>query len=239
MHSMLAFASTEPDRRAVTTAAGALAAVLGLRVEPRPLPPATDIGAVVQEVLSDVEKVEPAVVALPYSAGHAAHVVTDLIQRCPRPVLVVPVKKRLLATTQVDRVLVPLDGTAVSADTVAETVGMFCARGIDVVVLHVFEQSTVPKFWDQAEHARKSWAEEFLARFCDRPTARLEMRSGAPGAHIVDVAMAEHADLIALGWAQNLSAGRAHTIRAALANSAIPVLLLPQARADDETTVTP
>jgi nucleotide-binding universal stress UspA family protein len=154
-------------------------------------------------------------------------------------VLVVPVSKRPLATSDLDRVLVPLDGTTLSADTVAEAVGIFCARGIDVVVLHVFDQSTVPRFWDQAVHARKSWAEEFLARFCDRPNARLELRSGAPGDNIVDVAMAEHADLIALGWAQNLSAGHAHTIRVTLANSPIPVLLLPQSRQDDETAVTP
>lgn len=239
MDTMLVFATTEADRRAVTTAADALARVLGLRVEPRHLPPAIDTIAVVQEVLADVEKVEAAVVALPYSAGHAAHVANDLIQRCRRPVLVVPVSKRPVATSDLDRVLVPLDGTALSAETVAEAVGMFCARGIDVVVLHVFDHSTVPRFWDQAVHARKSWAEEFLARFCDRPNARLELRSGPPGTNVVDVAVAEHVDLIALGWSQNLSAGRAHTIRVALANSPVPVLLLPRLRGDVETVVTP
>jgi hypothetical protein len=242
MRVMLAFTSSEVDQRAVTAASCALASVLGLRVEPRRLRADHDAAgarAAVQAVLDAVTDPAVALLALPYSPGHTAHLVTDVIQRCPRPVLVVPISKRQLATTDVDRVLVPLNGTALSADTVAEAVGMFCARGVDVVVLHVFDESTVPKFWDQAEHARKSWAEEFLARFCDRPNARLELRSGAAGASVVDVAMAEHADLIALGWSQNLSPGHAHTIRAALANSPIPVLLLPQSQADGETAVRP
>ena len=64
-------------------------------------------------------------------------------------------------------------------------------------------------------------------------------RSGVSLPWTHQVAMAEHADLIALGWSQNLSAGRAHTIRVALANSPIPVLLLPQSRADDQAAVTP
>ncbi len=51
--------------------------------------------------------------------------------------------------------------------------------------------------------------------------------------------MAEHADLIALGWAQDLSAGHAHTIRGTLASSPIPVLLLPRPRVDEETAVKP
>ncbi|HET9188199.1 MAG TPA: universal stress protein [Acidothermaceae bacterium] len=242
MPVMLAFAATAADQRTVTTASCAVASVLGLQVEARRLGADRDAAvadAVVQGILDDVASADVALIALPYSPGHAAHLVTDVIQRCPRPVLVVPVLKRPLETIEVDRVLVPLNGTALSADTVAEAVDMFCAHGIDVVVLHVFDESTVPKFWDQAEHARKSWAEEFLARFCDRPNARLELRSGAPGANIVDVAVAEHADLIALGWAQNLSPGHARAIRAALANSAIPVLLLPQSQADDEAAVRP
>lgn len=242
MPVMLAYAATEADQRAVTTASCAVATVVGLRVEQRRLGTGHDAAlgdAVVQAVLDDVASADVKMVALPYSPGHAAHLVIDVIQQCPRPVLVVPVGKRPLETAELDRVVVPLNGTASSADTVAETVGMFCAHGIDVVVLHVFDQSTVPMFWDQAEHARKSWAEEFLARFCDRPNARLELRSGAPGANIVDVAVAEHADLIALGWAQNLSAGHAHAIRATLASSPVPVLLLPQSGLDDETAARP
>ena len=242
MRVMLTFASREADQRAVTPVSCALADVLGLRVEPsrpRAAHEAADTDAVVQDVLDAVADPQVAVLALPYSPGHLAHLVTHVIQRCPLPVLVVPAGKRLPPPTVVDRVLVPLNGTAVSADAVAETVGMFCAHGVDVVVLHVFDESTVPRFWDQAEHARQSWAEEFLARFCDRPNARLELRSGTPGANVVDVAIAEHADLIALGWAQDLSPGRAHTIRATLASSPIPVLLLPQSPADDAAEVTP
>jgi hypothetical protein len=37
-------------------------------------------------------------------------------------------------------------------------------------------------------HARKSWVEEFLTRYCNQPNARMELRSGTPGEHILDVA---------------------------------------------------
>jgi len=227
-----AFASTDRDEAPVTAASTAVADVLGLTVERRRLGVDGDWRAAVNTVLSGVADPDVVLAALPYSAGHAARLVATVIQRCPKPVLVVPVSRRPAPPAAVDRVLVPLDGTASSANAVAETVELFCARGADVVVLHVFNQATVPRFWDQPEHARKSWTDEFLARFCDRPNTRMEVRSGTPGESIVDVAVAEHADLIALGWAQDLSAGHAATIRAALANAAIPVLLLPQRSPD-------
>jgi nucleotide-binding universal stress UspA family protein len=236
---IVAFASTDRDEAAVTAASTAVADVLGLAVERRRLAVDRDPRDTVTTVLRDVADPDVVLAALPYSAGHTARLVAALIQRCPKPVLVVPVRRRPAPTTLVDRVLVPLDGTALSANAVAETVGMFCARGADVVVLHVFNQATVPRFWDQPEHARKCWADEFLARFLDRPNTRMEVRSGTPGESIVDVAGAEHADLIALGWAQDLSAGHAATIRTALANSAIPVLLLPQESRDTPPDGTP
>jgi len=41
------------------------------------------------------------------------------------------------------------------------------------VVLHVFDAQTVPKFWDQHAHAGQAWEQEFLARYCALPGARL------------------------------------------------------------------
>lgn len=234
MPTLLAFASTEQDRRAVAAAATALARILQLTVEWRPLPAGEDGGS----VLHAVEAGPVAVAALPYAAGHVAHVVTDVIQHCPKPVLLVPIRRRAVVRAAIDRVLVPLDGTPACADAVAETAGVFCARGTDVVVLQVFDATTVPRFWDHPEHAREIWMEEFLARYCDYRPARMELRSGLAGESILDVAAAEHADLIALAWAQNLSAGRARTVRATLDAATIPVLLLPRPGAAELSEVT-
>ena len=76
-----------------------------------------------------------------------------VVQRSARPVVLVPAAARG-RRPQIRRVLVPLDGTAESAAAVAETVEQFARAGVDLVVLHVFDAETVPRFWDQAAHAR-------------------------------------------------------------------------------------
>jgi hypothetical protein len=43
------------------------------------------------------------------------------------------------------------------------------------VVLHVFDAQTIPGFWDQHAHAGHAWTQEFLARNCALPGARLEL----------------------------------------------------------------
>ena len=111
----------------------------------------------------------------------------------------------------------------------AETVEQFARAGVDLVALHVFDAETVPRFWDQAAHARRAWAEEFLARYCAQPGMRLELRSGVAGEHVLDVAEAERADMIALGWSQHLDPGRARTVRRTVRDAVVPVMLVPMA----------
>ena len=74
---------------------------------------------------------------------------------------------------------------------------------------------------------RRAWAEEFLARYCAQPEVRLELRTGVAGEHVLDVAEAERADMIALGWSQQLDPGRAHTVRRAVLDAVVPVMLVP------------
>ena len=95
------------------------------------------------------------------------------------------------------------------------------------MVLHVFDAQTVPKFWDQHAHAGQAWGQEFLARYCALPRARLELRSGAAAEHVVKVAGAEQADMIALAWSQRLEPGRALVVRRAVLDAGVPVMLVP------------
>ena len=111
-------------------------------------------------------------------------------QRSARPVVLVPAAARG-RRPEIRRVLLPLDGTAESAAAVAGAVEQFARAGVDLVALHVFDAETVPRFWDQAAHARRAWAEEFLARYCAQPGARLELRTGVAGERVLDVAEAE------------------------------------------------
>jgi hypothetical protein len=82
-------------------------------------------------------------------------------------------------------------------------------------------------FWDQPAHAGHTWAQEFLARYCAQPGARMELRSGAAAEHVLKVARAEKADMITLAWSQRLDPGRAPIVRRAIVEAAVPVMLVP------------
>ena len=230
MPDILAFTESAEDTEAVQGITAALARTLHLKSEQRELPSGTD--DVSAAVLLSIDDPAVQLAVLPYCAGDLARKITGVIMNCPKPVVLMPIGRGATSPGMISRVLVPLDGTHESAGTMAETIALFAASGTDIVVLHVFDETTVPKFWDQPAHARKSWDEEFLARYCNQPDARLELRTGRPGESIPDVAATEHADLIALGWAQNLSAGRASTVRTTLSRASTPILLLPVANAE-------
>jgi len=147
-------------------------------------------------------------------------------QQSAKPVVLVPAEARD-QPPQIRRVLLPLDGTAQSASAVADTAEQLARGGAELVVLHVFDAQTVPKFWNQHAHAGQAWGQEFLARYCALPGARLELRSGAAAEHVVKVAGTEQADMIALAWSQRLEPGRALVVRHAVLDTGLPVMLVP------------
>lgn len=152
--------------------------------------------------------------------------VWQIARAASKPIILVPANAKARAFS---RVLVPLDGTAESAAAVQKSIDLLADTGAELVVLHVFDRTTVPACWDQAAHARAGWEDEFMARFCPRSQGTLHLRSGVPGEHVVDVATTEHADLIVLGWSQRLAEGRAKTVRETVTHAGVPVLLLPMA----------
>lgn len=170
---------------------------------------------------------EPSVVAAVLVAEpDEAATCWQVVQRADKPVALVPSGARTSGT--ISRALVPLDGTRESADAVSTLVELLAGAGVDIVVLHVFDATTVPMFWDQAAHTEQAWSAQFLERHV--PTgARLALRSGTPGEHVVSVADAERADLIALGWSRHLGPGRALTVRRSVLRAGRPVLLVPVA----------
>jgi nucleotide-binding universal stress UspA family protein len=65
-----------------------------------------------------------------------------------KPVVVVPPEPRDPPPAGLHRVLVPLDGTADTARAVEQTMSWFAGSGVEIVSLHVFDATTVPRFWD-------------------------------------------------------------------------------------------
>lgn len=161
----------------------------------------------------------------------------ELISTTATPIVVLP-ERLPLHLTSVSRVLLPLDGSWEAAAAIAPTTALLAGAGVDLVVLHVFTPTNVPKFWDHLFYAREAWEPEFLARYCPEPGARLRLRRGTPGEQVLSVAAEEDADMIVLGWSQRLDPDRSATVRQSVTEAQIPVLLMPVPPKGSGRTVT-
>jgi nucleotide-binding universal stress UspA family protein len=133
------------------------------------------------------------------------------------PVVVVPPAAEV--APRIRRVLVPLEGTMSSSLAPRSIIELAGGSEVEVVVLHV----------DGPDDDDERWTRQFLARFCPwgLGNVRMERRAGRRDDVLPLVADELQADLIVLGWAQQLSHGRAPVVRATLERSKIPVMLIP------------
>jgi hypothetical protein len=130
------------------------------------------------------------------------------------------------------RILVPVEGgvrTAPAPGAVIEIARKAGARAVEVVVLHVLEEGSLPAFTDQPQHEHPAWAREFVRRFCPWGigAVSLQTRVGRSDELVPQAARESDVDLVALGWAQELAEGRARVVRATLERSGVPVMLVP------------
>lgn len=153
------------------------------------------------------------------------HVALALITSIDKPVVAVPPDATL--SERLRRVVVPLDREPATARSVEGFTRMACRHALDVVVLHVHQEGSLPPFSDQPEYDTQAWIDEFVARYCPRLPVRAEVRLGLPGSEIVEFASGAGADLVVLAWGQDLSAGRGSTVREVLERCRVPVVLLP------------
>lgn len=168
------------------------------------------------------------------------HVALSVAERVAKPLLVVPPGARLPdPDQQFRRVLLPLEGTTASTASVAPIVSMLADAGVELVAVHVFERTAVPRFWDHPGHAEQSWAVEFLNRWCAEPRVDLHLRRGAAPTAVLEVSEREGVDLVTLGWSQHLAPHRALVVNEALSRSRVPILLIPQTADTAATTGAP
>lgn len=156
----------------------------------------------------------------------AGHTTIAVLQQVHRPLIAVPPGSPAVVA-DLKRVLLPLDGTLTTARSVQDTVTLLARSGAEFIVLHTFTAGTIPPFWNGTPQVQAAWEHEFLARYCAALNCRLVLRTGPPGAHVVELASTEDADLMALGWHQDLSETHAAVVREALIRSPVPILLLP------------
>jgi len=224
MRTVLATLASGVVKGPVTDLATAIADVAGVGVRHIDLPSGDAVGQATR-VLAELADRDTVLGVLPAGAPRQ-DLCWQVLRGAAKPVVLVP--PTLRATPHViSRVLIPLDGTPESTAAVAGTMDLLALAGVDIVVLHVFDADTVPKFWDHPGHADQAWQAEFLARHCTQPGVRLELRSGVAGEHVLDVAAAEKVDLIALGWSKHLDGDRARTVRRTVLEADVPVMLVP------------
>jgi hypothetical protein len=198
------------------------AAVAGVPLMVVDLPPVT---AIVEQAASpDVLAVVLAVRREPAGEHEAGQTALAVLAQSTKAVIVVPPKEAV--RTRPGRALVPLDGTRAVSASVNATIRQLVSLGGDVVVLHVFDANTVPRFLDDARDL-EIWASEFVARNVPVADVRLELRIGDVVDATLDLAKVEDPDLIVLGWRQDLAPQRAQVVRRLLVESRYPILLIP------------
>lgn len=212
----------DQDTATVVVLAEALASLLDADVKRVRMPGKGD-PALADAV--DVLLAEPDPAAVVLTARAREPLCWEVMERASCPVVVVP-RHHTQVRTSISHVLVPLDGRRETALSVAPLVRRFLGAGVQVRVLHVFDETTVPAFWDQAAHSHEHWTEEFLLRNLP-DAANLELRRGHTAEQVLVEERREGLDLIMIAWSQRLTEGRARTVREAITDGIAPVLLVP------------
>jgi nucleotide-binding universal stress UspA family protein len=149
-----------------------------------------------------------------------------LLEEARRPVVVVPPEAVQTMARPLHTLLVPLEGSEASAGPVLADLLSLVGDRVELVVVHVFTDATVPAVLDHPEWELSLWGDEFLARFCPGAT-NIVLRTGEVGLGVCESCTNVGADLIVLSWSQDASAGHAAVVREVLGRATVPVLLLP------------
>jgi nucleotide-binding universal stress UspA family protein len=157
-----------------------------------------------------------------HGIGHLPRAVLDAVDK---PVLVVPPEAPPVERFRT--ALVAMEGTPAKARAIKSAVELAAGADLELIVVHVDDESSIPSFSDQLAHEADAYATEFLARYAPgAPRARLELRVGSPAEEIIAASTSLAADVIALGWPQSPEPGRGRVAREVLDRSHVPVLLV-------------
>lgn len=165
--------------------------------------------------------------ATPGGARPAGTTAVGVVTSLAKPVVLVPPETP--HPGRLRRILVPLEGTASTSLVPRSVIELTSEGSLEVVVLHVLDEASLPAFTDQPQHEAEAWAREFLQRYCPFGVddVRLEMRVGRTDELVPKVGQELDADMIALGWSRTLAPHRAPVVQAALERGHLPVLLIP------------
>lgn len=181
----------------------------------------------IAELAADDEVVAVAVGTrgLPRRHKGVGHLSLALADRINKPVLAVP--PEACPPERLGTVLIAVEGTAAKAPGLERAIDFAVGADLDLVVVHVDDEDSIPSFCDQTQHETEAYTREFLARYCPGARgARLELRVGVPAEEIVAAIASEAAEMLALGWPQGADGTRGAVAREVLDRSQVPVLLI-------------
>jgi nucleotide-binding universal stress UspA family protein len=154
-------------------------------------------------------------------------IVRSLLEQTLKPVVIVP--PDVAAPSTMQRLLVPLDGADSSSRAVLDQLLPLCAKPVELVVLHVFTDATLPMMLDRPSRDLEILGKEFLRRHLPH-VHHIELSLGPTGKRVCEVSSQQGSDLVVLSWSQDTSPGRALVIREVLSSTSLPILLLPTLR---------
>ena len=185
--------------------------------------PLTELG-----ILAGAEDVVAVVVGArsrPGGRRPAGHLALGLADATDKPVVIVP--PTASPPDRMRSVLLAIEGKPGRARALRRAVELALAIDLELVVVHVDDELSIPSFSDQVQHETDAYTQEFLARYCrGAPRARLELRIGVPADEIIAAAEAIMPDMIAVGWPHEGGPTRGETAREVLDRSTVPVLLV-------------
>lgn len=159
------------------------------------------------------------------AAAGTGHLALGLADSVDTPVLVV--SPRAVLPHRFRRVLVAMEGGPGRSRELKRAIALAAGADLELIVVHVDDEASVPSFSDQVQYETEAYAEEFLARYLPgNPDVRLELRIGAPVDEILATCEVEQPDVVAMGWPHAAGADRGAVVRAVLERSAVPVLLV-------------
>lgn len=159
------------------------------------------------------------------SGRRAGHLALQLADAIDKPVVLVPPDAQL--PTRVGRVLIAMKGTPRSGRDLLRVIELGSGVELDLFVVHVDDEDSIPSFNDQVQYETQAYANEFLARYCrGAPEARLMLRVGIPVDEILAAAEEVTPDLLAIGWPRREPTAADEVAREIVDRSRFPVLVV-------------
>jgi nucleotide-binding universal stress UspA family protein len=155
----------------------------------------------------------------------AVHLAVTLAGRTDKPVVLVPPGAG--PPEQLHKVVVAMEGSPGKARALQRSIGLSARAGLEIVVVHVHDEDSIPSFSDQVQHETETYAKEFFARhLIGAPHMRLELRVGDPAAEVLNAIESSEAELVAVGWRTTDDPNQGAVARQIVDRSPVPVLLV-------------